>query len=100
MPRKLTSGTDGVPKCSIENTNGNSQGKRAESRFRGILRGAALSLRKQRGYSQQKWTDIVYVEQSTIRRIERGQLAPTPDLLISLRCALPLGRPATADTRA
>lgn len=45
-------------------------------------------LRKQRGYSQQKLADIANVEQSTIRRIERVQLAPTLDLLISLSRAL------------
>jgi transcriptional regulator with XRE-family HTH domain len=48
------------------------------------------SLRKQRGYSQQKLADIANVEQSTIRRIERVQLAPTLDLLISLSRALGL----------
>jgi transcriptional regulator with XRE-family HTH domain len=47
-------------------------------------------LRKQRGYSQQKLADIANVEQSTIRRIERVQLAPTLDLLISLSRALEL----------
>lgn len=47
-------------------------------------------LRKQQGYSQQKLADIANVEQSTIRRIERVQLAPTLDLLISLSRALGL----------
>ena len=46
------------------------------------------SLRKQRGYSQQKLADIANVEQSTIKRIELVQLAPTLDLLISLSRAL------------
>jgi len=44
-------------------------------------------LRQARGYSQQKLADI---EQSTIKRIELRQLAPTPDLLISLSQALAL----------
>jgi transcriptional regulator with XRE-family HTH domain len=48
------------------------------------------SLRKQRGYSQQKLADIANVEQSTIKRIELVQLAPTLDLLISLSRALNL----------
>ncbi|RZK28471.1 MAG: XRE family transcriptional regulator [Hymenobacter sp.] len=48
------------------------------------------SLRKQRGYSQQKLADIANVEQSTIKRIELVQLAPTLDLLISLSRALSL----------
>lgn len=48
------------------------------------------SLRKQRGYSQQKLADIANVEQSTIKRIELVQLAPTLDLLISLSRALDL----------
>ena len=47
-------------------------------------------LRKQKGYSQQKLADIANVEQSTIRRIELVQLAPTLDLLISLSRALDL----------
>jgi transcriptional regulator with XRE-family HTH domain len=47
-------------------------------------------LRKQRGYSQQKLADIANVEQSTIKRIELVQLAPTLDLLISLSRALNL----------
>jgi transcriptional regulator with XRE-family HTH domain len=47
-------------------------------------------LRKQRGYSQQKLADIANVEQSTIKRIELVQLAPTLDLLISLSRALSL----------
>ena len=47
-------------------------------------------LRKARGYSQQKLADIANVEQSTIRRIELVQLAPTLDLLISLSRALDL----------
>lgn len=47
-------------------------------------------LRKQQGYSQQKLADIANVEQSTIRRIELVQLAPTLDLLISLSRALGL----------
>jgi transcriptional regulator with XRE-family HTH domain len=47
-------------------------------------------LRKQRGYSQQKLADIANVEQSTIKRIELTQLAPTLDLLISLSRALEL----------
>ena len=47
-------------------------------------------LRKQRGYSQQKLADIANVEQSTIKRIELVQLAPTLDLLISLSRALGL----------
>lgn len=47
-------------------------------------------LRKQRGYSQQKLADIANVEQSTIKRIELVQLAPTLDLLISLSRALEL----------
>lgn len=48
------------------------------------------SLRKQRGYSQQKLADIANVEQSTVKRIELVQLAPTLDLLISLSRALNL----------
>lgn len=48
------------------------------------------SLRKERGYSQQKLADIANVEQSTIKRIELVQLAPTLDLLISLSRALNL----------
>jgi transcriptional regulator with XRE-family HTH domain len=48
------------------------------------------SLRKQRSYSQQKLADIANVEQSTIKRIELVQLAPTLDLLISLSRALDL----------
>ena len=48
------------------------------------------SLRKQRGYSQQKLADIANVEQSTIKRIELVQLAPTLDFLISLSRALDL----------
>ncbi|MGI4737603.1 MAG: helix-turn-helix domain-containing protein [Janthinobacterium lividum] len=48
------------------------------------------SLRKQRGYSQQKLADIANVEQSTIKRIELVQLAPTLDMLISLSRALNL----------
>lgn len=47
-------------------------------------------LRNQRGYSQQKLADIANVEQSTIKRIELVQLAPTLDLLISLSRALNL----------
>ena len=47
-------------------------------------------LRKTRGYSQQKLADIANVEQSTIKRIELVQLAPTLDLLISLSRALAL----------
>jgi transcriptional regulator with XRE-family HTH domain len=47
-------------------------------------------LRQQRGYSQQKLADIANVEQSTIKRIELTQLAPTLDLLISLSRALNL----------
>lgn len=47
-------------------------------------------LRQQKGYSQQKLADIANVEQSTIRRIELVQLAPTLDLLISLSRALDL----------
>ena len=47
-------------------------------------------LRQQRGYSQQKLADIANVEQSTIKRIELVQLAPTLDLLISLSRALGL----------
>lgn len=47
-------------------------------------------LRKQQGYSQQKLADIANVEQSTIKRIELVQLAPTLDLLISLSRALGL----------
>jgi transcriptional regulator with XRE-family HTH domain len=47
-------------------------------------------LRQQRGYSQQKLADIANVEQSTIKRIELVQLAPTLDLLISLSRALDL----------
>lgn len=47
-------------------------------------------LRKTRGYSQQKLADIANVEQSTIKRIELVQLAPTLDLLISLGRALDL----------
>lgn len=47
-------------------------------------------LRKARGYSQQKLADIANVEQSTIKRIELRQLAPTLDLLISLSRALAL----------
>lgn len=47
-------------------------------------------LRKQRGYSQQKLADIANVEQSTIKRIELVQLAPSLDLLISLSRALNL----------
>lgn len=47
-------------------------------------------LRKQRGYSQQKLADIANVEQSTIKRIELVQLAPTLDMLISLSRALSL----------
>ena len=47
-------------------------------------------LRKSRGYSQQKLADIANVEQSTIKRIELCQLAPTLDLLISLSRALAL----------
>ena len=47
-------------------------------------------LRHQRGYSQQKLADIANVEQSTIKRIELVQLAPTLDLLISLSRALGL----------
>lgn len=45
-------------------------------------------LRKQRGYSQQKLADVANVEQSTIKRIELVQMAPTLDLLISLSRAL------------
>ncbi|RZJ62553.1 MAG: XRE family transcriptional regulator [Hymenobacter sp.] len=45
-------------------------------------------LRKQQGFSQQKLADIANVEQSTIKRIELTQLAPTLDLLISLSRAL------------
>ena len=45
-------------------------------------------LRKQHGFSQQKLADIANVEQSTIKRIELTQLAPTLDLLISLSRAL------------
>jgi transcriptional regulator with XRE-family HTH domain len=48
------------------------------------------SLRQARGYSQQKLADIANVEQSTIKRIELRQLAPTLDLLISLSRALAL----------
>jgi transcriptional regulator with XRE-family HTH domain len=47
-------------------------------------------LRQQKGYSQQKLADIANVEQSTIKRIELVQLAPTLDLLISLSRALDL----------
>ena len=47
-------------------------------------------LRKERGYSQQKLADIANVEQSSIRRIELVQMAPTLDLLISLSRALSL----------
>ena len=47
-------------------------------------------LRQQRGYSQQQLADIANVEQSTVRRIERVQRAPTLDLLISLSRALGL----------
>jgi len=47
-------------------------------------------LRKARGYSQQKLADIANVEQSTIKRIELRQLAPTLDLLISPSRALAL----------
>ncbi|MBX0291010.1 helix-turn-helix domain-containing protein [Hymenobacter sp. HSC-4F20] len=47
-------------------------------------------LRKERGYSQQKLADIANVEQSTIKRIELVQLAPTLDLLITLSRALNL----------
>ena len=47
-------------------------------------------LRQARGYSQQKLADIANVEQSTIKRIELRQLAPTLDLLISLSRALAL----------
>ena len=47
-------------------------------------------LRKQKGYSQQKLADIANVEQSTIKRIELVQLAPTLDMLISLSRALDL----------
>lgn len=47
-------------------------------------------LRKRQGYSQQKLADIANVEQSTIKRIELVQLAPTLDLLISLSRALDL----------
>lgn len=47
-------------------------------------------LRKQKGYSQQQLADIANVEQSTIKRIELVQLAPTLDLLISLSWALDL----------
>lgn len=47
-------------------------------------------LRKERGYSQQKLADIANVEQSTIKRIELVQLAPTLDLLITLSRALGL----------
>ncbi|MCI1189857.1 helix-turn-helix transcriptional regulator [Hymenobacter sp. DH14] len=42
------------------------------------------------GYSQKKLADIANVEQSTIKRIELRQLAPTLDLLISLSRALAL----------
>ena len=45
-------------------------------------------LRKARGYSQQQLADLANVEQSTIKRIELRQLAPTLDLLISLSRAL------------
>jgi transcriptional regulator with XRE-family HTH domain len=45
-------------------------------------------LRKTRGYSQQQLA--ANVEQSTIKRIELRQLAPTLDLLISLSRALDL----------
>ena len=48
------------------------------------------SLRKARGYSQQQLADIANVEQSTVKRIELVQLAPTLDLLISLSRALGL----------
>lgn len=48
-------------------------------------------LRQQKGYSQQKLADIANVEQqSTIKRIELVQLAPTLDLLLSLSRALGL----------
>lgn len=47
-------------------------------------------LRQQKSYSQQQLADIANVEQSTVRRIERVQLAPTLDLLISLSRALGL----------
>lgn len=48
------------------------------------------ALRQQKGYSQQQLADIANVEQSTIKRIELVQLAPTLDLLISLSRALDL----------
>ena len=41
-------------------------------------------------HSQQKLADIANVEQSTSKRIELSQLAPTLDLLISLSRALAL----------
>lgn len=47
-------------------------------------------LRQSRGYSQQMLADIVYVEQATIKRIDLHQLAPTLELLITLRRALAL----------
>ena len=47
-------------------------------------------LRRARGYSQQQLADLANVEQSTIKRIELRQLAPTLDLLISLSRALAL----------
>ena len=47
-------------------------------------------LRKARGYSQQRLAGIANMEQSTIKRIELCQLAPTLDLLISLSRALAL----------
>jgi transcriptional regulator with XRE-family HTH domain len=47
-------------------------------------------LRKACGLSQQKLADLANVEQSTIRRIELRQLAPTLDLLISLSRAMGL----------
>ena len=47
-------------------------------------------MRKQHGFSQMKLAHIANVEQSTIKRIELTQLAPTLDLLISLSRALEL----------
>jgi transcriptional regulator with XRE-family HTH domain len=47
-------------------------------------------LRKARGYSQQQLADIAHVKQSTSKRLELRQLAPTLDLLLSLSRALSL----------
>ena len=48
------------------------------------------TLRRDKGYSQQKLADIANLEQSTIKRIELAQLNPTLDVLISLSRALGL----------